>query len=119
MSILGRRRGLFVVCGSAVWDQANAILGTQRNGRKDFDGVSWYNLKTIFLLNHGQQQRGFHHRERCANTSPRSASKWKIGESGNLARAYRVVTPAFRVESFRVGEEARIALRAPLQNKDV
>src|SRR6266852_7062513 len=118
LRILGRRRLVFFVCRSAPRDHANAMLGTQCNRCEEFDCVSWDNFEMIALLNHGQQQRGFHHRKGSANTNSRPSSEGEIRETRNFARANGVFPPAFGIESFRVGEKARIALRAPLQNED-
>src|SRR5882762_3788775 len=77
------------------------------------------NLEMKSLLNHGQQQRGLHHREGRANTNARPASEREVRETRNFSGANWVISPAFRVESVRVGKKARIALRPPLQNENV
>src|ERR1700674_769088 len=84
-SVWERHGDLFCVCRPALWDHANAMLGTQRNRREDFDGMSWDNFEMIFLLNYGQQQRSFHHREGCADTNSWPASKGEIRETRNLS----------------------------------
>src|SRR5260370_2978891 len=97
---------------SAMRNNANAMLGTQRNRRKDFDGKPRNHFQMILLLDHGQQQRGFHHREGRAHTNARTSTEGEIRETRDFARANRIFPPAFGVEALRVREKARIALRA-------
>src|SRR5258708_34511967 len=100
-------------------DRANAMVRTQRNRREEFDGKLRRDLEMVFLLNHGQQQRGLYHGEGCTHANARTSTKRKICETGNFARSNRVFPPPLGVESLRIGEKARIALRAPLQNEDI
>ena|SRR5690242_6416752 len=111
----GRLNGSF----STLRHHTDAMFGPQRNQRKNFDGMTRNKLELVSLLNHGKQEYGFHHSERCAYANPRSAAKWEIRKPGNLSGANRVLPPALGIESFRVGEEASVALRAPLQNEDI
>src|SRR6267143_4898031 len=117
--LLERRRLVFFVCRSALRDHPNAMLGTQRNRREDFDGMPCDCVEMKSLLNHSQQQRGFHHRKGSANARAWPATKREIRETRNFPRANRVFPPAFGVESFRVGEKTRITLGSPLQKEDV
>src|SRR6266436_6846483 len=119
LSILRWPRYELSVCCSAMRDHANAMLGTQRNRREEFDGKLRHDLEMIFLLNHRQQQRGFHHREGRTHANARTSTKREIRETRNFAGTNRIFLPSFGVESLRIGEKARVALRAPLQNEDI
>jgi len=61
------------------------MLGAQCNRRENFDRMPRDNFEMILLLNHGQQQRRFHHREGCADANPRPTSKREIRETRNLS----------------------------------
>src|SRR5712692_1919982 len=100
-------------------DHSNAMFRAQRDGGKKLHGMARDSFKMIISLDHGQQQHAFHHRERSADTYSWAAPEGKVGKPGNLAGTNRVISPAFRIESFGVREETRIALRQPLQNKDI
>src|SRR5215472_11337308 len=70
-------------------------------------------------LDHGEEQRGFEHRERRADADSGAAAKRKVGEARNFAGANGILVPAFRIEGIRIREKARIALRERLKQENV
>src|SRR6516225_8701975 len=75
--------------------------------------------KPISLSNCREQQRRFHHREASPDAHARTSAKRKISKTRNAAAAKGIHPPTFRIKSFRIREEARIAMREPLKNKNV
>src|SRR5215470_18701093 len=95
------------------------MLGPQSDRCKNLDGMTRNRRELAFLLNHGKQKSGFHHREGRSNANPRPATEGEIRTSRDFTGAHGILSPTLRIESFRVREETRIPLRAPLQDEDV
>lgn len=64
-----------------------------------------------FLLDHGEEKRGFERGERGADADSRAAAEREIGEARNFAGADGILAPAFGIECIWIGEKAGVALR--------
>ena len=95
------------------------MAGAKRDGEKWHDGRVGEQREAIALSDCGEQQRRFHHRETGAYAHARAAAEWKVSKARNAAAANGIDPPALGIESHGIGEEARVAMRDPLKNKNV
>ena len=56
---------------------ADAVLGAQCYGGKRFDGMAGDEVEMKFLLDHGEEERGFEHGECGADTDSGAAAEGK------------------------------------------
>lgn len=96
---------------------ANAVLGTERDGGKRFDALARNEAQTETLSNRNEEECGFHHGEARADANARAAAKREVGETGNGGRG--AVQPTIRMKAQRIGEPARIAVREPLAEHEI
>ena len=79
-STLFLRNGKIVACYGLGEGHADSVLGSQDDHRARFDRLAWRQLKIVSSEQNAQNHEDLQHRVVTADTAPRSASEWQIGE---------------------------------------